>query len=149
MFKFHLEAVLDYRRLKEEDLKKKMGELNQLLNKERQTHFSYLRMEENYREEFSQRQIRGIAAFAAKWYFSYLDMLVTRIEVQESVLKSIEERIEEKRRELVKASKEKKILEKLKERQFMRFNQELNKKEQMHFDESATYRHYFHPFLKK
>ncbi|MDY6843855.1 MAG: flagellar export protein FliJ [Thermodesulfobacteriota bacterium] len=149
MFKFQLEAVLNYRKLREEECEKQLGELNRLLHKEKQTLTSYVSSEKGYREELCKKQSYGITAFETQWYLSFFDMLTTKIKGQERIIKSTEKRIEEKRQELVKASQEKKIIEKLKEKKLNQFNKELNRKEQMLFDESGAYRHYFLPFLKK
>lgn len=72
----------------------------------------------------------------------YLEHLLIRIHQQKKVIADKENQVEESRRDLVEASKEKKIFEKLDERHKTALKKEQNKKEQIRTDEHAVTGHH-------
>lgn len=72
----------------------------------------------------------------------YINLLNKRIAAQEAEVKKCEEILEERRLELVEATKEKKKLEKLKEKQFEQYITDEKREEQKLTDEVVGYKVY-------
>ena len=84
---------------------------------------------------------RGLLQLDRLWHHQvYLDWLAERIHEQERQLAQLGQWIEEKRRELLAAMQEKRMLEKLKERATERFVMEMERREADFYDEMATAR---------
>lgn len=72
-------------------------------------------------------------------FYRYLDLLEKRIERQTQALNQAKERLERARQELIKATKDRSIIEKLKEKAYEEFLEEQSKKEQRLNDDYALY----------
>jgi len=84
---------------------------------------------------------RGVLQLDRLWHHQvYLDWLAERIHEQERQLAQLGQWIEEKRRELLAAMQEKRMLEKLKEKATERFMVEQEHREADFYDEMATAR---------
>ena len=84
---------------------------------------------------------QGVLHLDRLWHYQvYLDWLGERIDEREKELAEMDARIEEKRRELLAAMQEKRMLEKLKERATERFMAEMERREATLHDEIATTR---------
>lgn len=71
----------------------------------------------------------------------YLDALNERIKQQEFLIVQIEEELEQRREVVIEAQRERKTLEKIKEKQWRRFLRELDREEQNFADEVAGNRY--------
>ena len=84
---------------------------------------------------------QGLLQLDRLWHYQiYLDWLAECIDKQERQLAQLDEQIEEKRRELLAAMQEKRMLEKLKEKATERFMVEQEHREADFYDEMATAR---------
>lgn len=137
-FQFRLERVLDTRRLREDIRKKELGQAKQeLVEGERrltaceEKHQQY---QDKLRETQSQPVLR-VRELAA--HHRYVDLARSAITAQRSRVKNLTDHVEEKREALVGASRDKKVLENLKERRLEAHGKALGRSAQLFLDEIA------------
>jgi flagellar FliJ protein len=137
-FKFRFETVLKVKEKKEEQLKREFMQLIALkirqenllmeIEKERQ---------EKAKEKFNEKQI-GTDIQTLIFYEEYTNLLRKQIEETEKRIKELQEKADIKREELIEASKQKKIFERLKQSDFNEFKNLVLKNEQQLLDEIAV-----------
>jgi flagellar FliJ protein len=136
-FQFRLDTVLRVKERKEEKLKHELMHLN-AMKQEAENKLSALKLKiieknkEKNIEKISMKDISGLL-----YHEEHYNML--RMQSEDTRLKIIEigKLVDKKREEVVAASKEKKIFEKLKERDFKLFEKTLLMNEQKQLDEVA------------
>ncbi|MFQ5674768.1 MAG: flagellar export protein FliJ [bacterium] len=133
--KFHLQKVLDVRKLVEKSRQKELASITQKLAAEQKA----LAGLENKRDDFTRtmNEIRKAEASQFRGNQAYLETLNGSIVEQSRTISAVEKEVDEKRQRLMEASKEKKALEKLKEKQVARDIYQENKIEQAVIDEVA------------
>ena len=125
-----------------EELKKlEYGKAITQLELEKQKKQAMIIERENTIESFRESVSAGITPHELQNHNNYLGVLKDRIIRQTAVIKKAEEYVEEKRLELVEAMKERKIMEKLKEKDRELFIKEEQLKEQKIQDEIVSYRY--------
>lgn len=134
-FNFKLQKVLEFKETYEEKKKEEFSlELRNFYEQEK-------RLKELKDEK--ERTINNPPKFKMildyQGFYRYLDLLDKRIEKQTQVLNEAKERVERARQELIKATKDKNIIEKLREKAYEEFWEEQNKKEQRFNDDYALY----------
>jgi len=137
-FKFRFETVLKVKEKKEEQLKREFMQLIALkirqenllmeIEKERQ---------EKAKEKFNEKQT-GTDIQTLIFYEEYTNLLRKQIEETEKRIKELQEKADIKREELIEASKQKKIFERLKQSDFNEFKNLVLKNEQQLLDEIAV-----------
>jgi flagellar protein FliJ len=139
-FSFKLEPVLNVRKCKEEELQRKLAEILDRLQdavEEMAKTLSQRHLIANQLEEFKKKPI-GIEDLLT--YQNYIESLDKRLDEQETRIQKIEKEVEEMRELLLKACKDKKIIEKIKERQKACYNNELLRQEIIFLDEVGVIR---------
>jgi flagellar FliJ protein len=135
-FQFKLQTVLD---VKEKWLKQTTDEIYKLqikLNEQEKiiqnviSEIEKCENDINNEDQFSPEQI-------SLMYEYYYD-LTKRLDFEKIRKNEIEEEIEEKRRKLVQQSREIKVLEKLKEKEFEEFKKQIESEQQKFLDELAV-----------
>ena len=140
-FKFRLEKVLDLRKKKEEERERELAELKKLLAKEEQFLQQLQRESTALRRKIARLQDendRSLDIEELLRHSDYLEHLRDKILSQIETVKQVISDVENKRQELVEASKEKKVIEKLKEQQYKRFRTAVEEWEQRTLDEIGT-----------
>lgn len=137
-FQFKLETVLKVKEKKEEQLKRELMKL-QAMKIEQEQILKLIEQEKNgamkdkAREKGAGTDIMSIVLFE-----KYLNSLRLQISITEKNIKELENLSDEKRTEVVEASREKKIFEKLKEKHRDIFNKIVENNEQKQLDEIAV-----------
>ncbi|MDD4665244.1 MAG: flagellar export protein FliJ [Clostridia bacterium] len=138
MFKFRLEKILRLREYKEkfclEEVGKCVSQLQDALEKKEELEERKTKLE----NEFMAILKGVISAEKVSLYKNYLLYQDELLKIQEQVIEVKKNNLEEARQKLVQAMKERKILEKLREKQDYRYQQEQEKKEQIFQDELAV-----------
>lgn len=134
-FNFRLQKVLDVRKYKEEVKKQELAAL--LLEYQKEQEFlNYLKFnQDKYQKELREKQVGAIDVFELIFYYTYLFKLHQDIERQINTLCKLQEQIDLKREEVIQAQKERKIVEKLKDKKWIDFKKELDLSEQKFLDE--------------
>lgn len=138
MFKFRLEKILRLREYKEkfclEEVGKCVFQLQEALEKKEELEERKTKLENEF-----MAILKGIiSAEKVSLYKNYLLHQDELLKIQEQMIEVKKNNLEEARQKLVQAMKERKILEKLREKQDYRYQQEQEKKEQIFQDELAV-----------
>lgn len=138
-FRFKLQSVLELKIKMEDDEKKKLADLIALQAREEQVLQSLHYQREQRIQEFKEKQgAGGINVMELQMYAYIIDKLKNDIINQQLRLKEIAIKVEEQRQNLIKATQEKKIYEKLKEKQQEAWTAEEEFEEKKLIDELST-----------
>jgi flagellar FliJ protein len=115
-FKFKLESVLNYRQILEDQAQQALAESQQeRLRLERQS----IQLKERLLavdRELKKRQLQGIGIAELTLYEDQIEHCQRQVKQLEELLVRIRKRIEDQRQELLQASMERQVMEKLKEK---------------------------------
>ena len=135
MYRFNLQVLLDYRKRIEEGLQIELSQIRRDLEKEKQLLISSQRKKLHYEEELVKKEEKDINVNEALLYRDYLKGMRIRIKEQRDLVAKVKIDLDKKREELLDATKKKKGLEKVKERDWKRFMDGLQKRERILIDE--------------
>jgi flagellar FliJ protein len=134
-FVFRLQSLLDLKRNIEEDIKLKFG----MAVKELERNKSILKSIEKEKyanmEEFTQKASKKLFVIELMEYSKYISYLNQKAEIQKENVKKAEDYVDKIREELVKAAKEREMLERLREKRYEKFLREQQQNEQKLSDE--------------
>lgn len=138
-FKYRLEKVLELKRQREEEEKKKLKQLMDLEAHERAIKIQLETTLVNVQEELKTRRLSGLLNIEElRWYPQHIKSLEQKIKVQELRLIEIAAKIIEQRENVAKAVMERKGYEKHKEKTKEAWQFELDQTEARLLDELAT-----------
>lgn len=130
-----MNKVMEAKRSWEKIRKKELAEARKTLDAEHSMLKSLEREQNGRQEEIRAREKTGIRAGEMVVYYTYLMKLFEDIAGQRTKVVGLEEEVERKRAALLEASKERKILENLREHQIVSYRKRLNRDEQTFMDE--------------
>ena len=137
-FSFKLEKVLDYRAQLEEQAKGALAKARAVRDAQREkVDDLHARMQAHLaKEEASHKSANDM------WLWrQYREALVLDTTREEAVLRELELKLQKRRQEAVERSRDKKLLEKLKETQAKKYHQEERAREEKENDEMAAIRY--------
>ena len=137
MHKFTLQPLLNHRKFTEDILQKKFSLFKKLLIDEKKKLMICEKARNRFLVELQQKQKESIAVSENLLYFNFLVRLAGDIDKQRGVVLDIEKKFDRKRDDLIEAMKNRKMLEKLKEKHFKAYNHKLMKNEQDFLNETA------------
>jgi len=140
MYKFTLEPVLNHRKYIEEILQRELGVYEKLLNDERKKLRAYKRVKIRFTQELREKQRDGISISENLLYSQFLDRILEDVDKQTEKVWAMEGEFDQKRDGLINAVKNRKTLDKLKEREVKTHDQELAKNERDFLNEVAIAR---------
>jgi flagellar FliJ protein len=142
-FEFSLQKVLDYRRRREEQAIRAFAQAQaQLLHEQAVLHRLLVEREECLRRSHRRQRLTMELLDVEQ---TYLTTLERRIEAQRERVAEVEKVLEERRQALIEARRERKALERLREKHYEQWRQETLRTEQKALDELATMRAVFSP----
>lgn len=141
-FNFRLQRVLDIKKHKEEEKKQELAKLLLKYKKEEALLFYLKDNQTKYQNKLREKQRGAMDIFEMIFYYTYLYKLSYDIKNQQDILRKLETEINNKREEVISASKERKIFEKLKDKKFSQWKQEQNLQEQKFLDEIGIVKYY-------
>lgn len=138
-FQFKMQKILDYREQLEEEARVRFARVQQMLLEE-ERRFEELRV---LLQEKEAQRFQDLSMDAGERWLLENFIRGLRADMTESQLRlrSLHQMLEQARRELLARSKERKVLDKLKERQKERHMAEEREKERKINDETATLRY--------
>ena len=137
-FSFKLEKVLDYRAQLEEQAKGELAKAQRVYDAQVE---ALARLEAAYADHRS-REVESRKSVNDMWLWRQYDEAIKRDLARErSVLQSLELKLQQRRAEAVERSKDRKLLEKLKETQARKYHEEASAREEKENDEMAAIRH--------
>lgn len=140
-FKYQFETILNLK-IRIEDMKK--GELKlalEKLEKEKEKLNQLTKEKEEQYEIFKEKQKDKFTAEDLRLFNNYINSLNKKIDYQETIVAKEEKKVNKVREELVKASKEKKMFEKLKEKKLEEYMQEYYAQEQQVVDNIVSFKY--------
>lgn len=138
-YNFRLEKVLNYKETVEGFKKTKYGQVHQKLNKEEDILLNYNIYKESLLKDKTQFT-RKTSIGNLKLFNNYLKDISENIENQEQLVGETKQELEEVKKELLIAMREKKSFEKLKEKGYEEYLDESKKKEEKIIDEIVTFK---------
>jgi len=135
MFKFRLESLLNYRKFIEDKLQRELNEFKRLLEEEREKMKAYKDKRKLILDKLKEKECEDLSITELTVCISFIEILSEDIEQQKKMLKEMEDKLEQKRQDLNEAQKKKKMLEKLKLKQWKVYLHDLNKKEEKFLSE--------------
>jgi flagellar FliJ protein len=141
VYKFNLQVLLDYRTRIEEGLQLELSHFQRELDNVKQLFFSYQKEKSYYEEELVKKEEKEIDLEEGLLYRDYLRGMRIRIGEQRELVAKAKIDFEKKQKELLEATKKKKVLEKVKEKDWKRFMVALERKERIMIDEMGIRRY--------
>ena len=137
MYRFNLQVALDYRKRIEEGLQIELSQIQRELEKEKQLFLAYRREKNYYEEELVKREEKEINVNEALLYRDYLRGMRIRIKEQRDIVVKAKGDFDIKQNELLNATKKRKVLEKVKEKEWKRFKENIERRERILVDEAG------------
>jgi flagellar FliJ protein len=138
MYKFNLEPVLNQRKSVEEGLQKELAILKKYLADEKKMLAAFKKAKKEASKELEQKKRKSVGVFEILLHFRFIEKLSVDIEKQEKRVSDAKKICDKKRENLIEAMKNRKVIEKLKEKGFKQYQQEVAKKEQVFLNEVAV-----------
>lgn len=127
-FQFRLQKLLDIREARENEIKNELMKVLALQNKERVYQDELRNKIRHYESGYREMQKKGgLIPEDALAVMRFADISRRAIDEAERRIEKLEPEAQKIRERLISASRDKKIVEKLKERKFEEYNYELNK----------------------
>lgn len=137
-FQFKLETVLNVKERREEQLKHELMKLQALKIQEEQLLAEVKEKRAHISKQKSDENKKGTDIQSLIHFEQYLGVLLKKIDDTKKSIKVLGEKADIKREEVVEASREKKVFEKLKEKQYAEFQRVVIQNEQKMLDEMAV-----------
>jgi flagellar protein FliJ len=138
-FKFNLQRVLDYRETIEDKLLGELAAARAQHDREIEKLTEVTRARDQFRRRMRRQLTSGDPDEIKRAYF-YLNDLVKRVQSQEMAVSQAEEFKNLKTTEVVEASKDRKVLERLRDYKLVEYTSDLHSQEQKFLDDLATIR---------
>jgi len=135
VYRFTLQVVLDYRKRLEEALQIDLSGIERDLAREKQQLISYEQEKRAYEEELARREAREVDLEAGILYRDYLRGMRRKVKAQRDKVATVTTARDKKREELLIATKKRKVLETVRQKDFRRFLQGLERRERLFIDE--------------
>jgi len=140
MFHFRFQSLLDYRKTREDRIRSDFADQQKRIDL-RAAALSDLRSERILRMDALRAMERGRSSSSdIAVLFAYILSLKERETREEKIISQLKASLEEKRRELVHAVKERKVMEALREKHFSESRESEKKRENKELDEIAVTR---------
>jgi len=141
MFVFKLQAVLDAKKTKEEQVLAEFSDKMKYLEKEKQALASMGREKDRLMQQLRDEKKRRLRPGDVELQMSYLKLWNKKIVLQRNLILKIAQELERKRRALLETMQDRKIIEKLKERHFTEHKMQMSSLERIAADETAVLRY--------
>ena len=141
MYRFNLQVLLDYRKRIEEGFQIELSLIQRELENARQALLSSQQEKTHYEEELAEREAREVNLQESILYRDYLRGIRKKIQEQRDRVATIKMEFDKKQEELLAATKNRKVLEKVKEKHAKEFMEELQKQERAFVDEVGIRRY--------
>jgi flagellar FliJ protein len=140
-FIFKLQSFLGVKEKIEEQKKNEYGKALNILEEEKNKKQELLNRQVSTISHLKQKINEGIKPSEIKQYNNFISYIENEITRQEEVIIKAQKLVDRKREELVNAMKDKKILEILKENEYIEYIKEEKKAEQKFIDELVSFKY--------
>ncbi len=139
-FKFELQSVLDLKVFKEDLLRQDLAKLLRELNSQEEKIAALEKEYADSKDRLKSDLLHNPDISKLSFYREYLSLVDKKIHDEKRICKVMQEVIDEKRKELEVALKEKKVMDKLKGKKFNAYKKEINIWEQKVLDDLCVQR---------
>ena len=139
-FKFRYERILTQREDEEEEVKTKLGKANHLLQSLLAEKASVLSQQSHFFDSIQERLSGGVRTSDLRMFEQSKHHFKSKLESLESQIVDVQLKIIQIKKELTEAVKQRKIMEKLKEKEFEAYNEALNAAENKVIEEIVNYK---------
>jgi flagellar FliJ protein len=139
-YKFKLQKLLDYKTDIEEEKKNELSLALKRLEEEKQKLEELKQKQKEMNNTFQEKSSSGMTANELKLLANYIDYYKRSIKQQKVRIKMAEDYLESCREELIKATQEKKMMEKLKEIDYKKYLYGEQKKEEKLVDDLVSFK---------
>lgn len=139
-FRYSLETVLNIKEQKQKMEKEKLALLISKYELQKNKLVEILNKIEKTIEESETNKAAGTYAINLKQFNLYIESLYKKYDQQKDILKALENEIERERQNLAKVSKEKEVLENLKEKKYEEYKYQSLLEQNSIIDEQISYK---------
>lgn len=138
MFKFKLQSVLEYRLNMEEKILNEFSDLNRYLEEQKAVLKALIAERESLLSDLRNMQRAVMRADDIATIVAYIEGVRTKEKDQKNVIHQAKEQVENKRKELVDAVKNRKVMENLRDKHADEYHKNLSELEQKNSDEMSV-----------
>jgi flagellar protein FliJ len=138
MFKFKLQSVLEYRMNIEEKILNEFSDVNRLLNQQKAILKALIIERESLMNDLRNMQSSRMRADDIATLVAYVENVRLKEKEQKNIIHQAKEVVEKKRKELIEAVKNKKVMENLRDKQAEEYQNNLSALEQKNSDEMSV-----------
>ncbi len=140
-YKFEFEELLNIKSQKEDNIKNNLSKENKILQEKNDNLKRIIELKNEEQNKFNNKG-KTIKISDIEIFYDYIDKLEEKITFQKNSIKVQEKKVDNIRQHLLEISKEKQILEKIKEEDLEYHKKELLYEEQKTNDEIVNYRYF-------
>lgn len=140
-FVFKMQQLLNIKTQIEESIKNDLGKAVKEIEKQKKILKELQDKKRDYLKDIKEKMISGISVQKMKEFNAFISALENKIIYQKKVVNDVEIAADKIRERLVEIMKERKMLEKLKEKKLQEFKHEEQKKEELALGEVASYKY--------
>lgn len=140
-FIFRLQPVLNIKKQIEDSLKNDLGKAISEYEKEKEIYNKIEQEREEFAESINSKTQEGISIRDLQKYSKYISFLNDKVKYQMEKVKKAQDNVDKYREKLIKATQERKIIDKLKDKKYAEYLKEQLKKEQQINEEIANYKY--------
>jgi len=140
-YKFEFEELLNIKSQKEDNIKNNLSKENKILQEKKDTLNRIIELKKEEQDKFNNKG-KTIKISDIEIFYDYIDKLEEKITFQKNNIKIQEKKVDNIRKHLLEISKEKQILEKIKEEDLEYHKKEILYEEQKTNDEIVNYRYF-------
>lgn len=138
MFKFKLQSVLEYRLNIEEKILNEFSDLKRILEEKKAVLKALIDERHRLMDELRNMQRRVMRADDLAALVGYVENLRLKEKEQNNIIDQASEKVEAKRKELMEAVKNKKVMENLRDKHEEEYRKNMNELEQKNSDEMSV-----------
>lgn len=138
MFKFKLQSVLEYRLNIEEKILNEFSDLKRILEEKKAVLKALIDERNRLMDELRNMQRSVMRSDDVASLVTYVENLRLKEKEQKNIIHQANEKVEQKRQELIEAVKKRKIMENLRDRHAEEYRKNLNELEQKNSDEMSV-----------
>ena len=139
-YKFGLQKLMDFRDRMEQEKKNQLSLALKRLEQEKDKLSELRKSQKEMDKAFAEKTSKGIAVNELKLLVNYIDYYKREIKQQKTKIKMAEDYVASSREELITATQEKKMIEKLKEIDFKKYLYMEQKKEEKLIDDLVSFK---------
>ena len=138
MFKFKLQSVLEYRANMEEKIHNEFSDFKRYLESQKAILRTLVAERESLMSDLRVMQSVGMRANDIATLVAYVENIRSKEKEQKDVIHQAKEKLENKRKELVEAVKNRKVMENLRDKHAEDYKNSMNELEQKNSDEMSV-----------